>query len=137
MLEPVATQAPRAAHAPAPRVRTGLAVVGSWPLVRGARLSGRTADLLPRSGSPELSAIVGLKVILAATAGPVGLVDGGAAVGLLFGLVASRALTSRSHRAARRRLLAADREIPLMFDLLAVAMSAGVPPQLAFRRGTR
>ncbi len=118
-----------------PRVRTGLAVVGSWPLVRGARLSGRTADLLPRSGIARTEReIVSLKLILAATAGPVVLATAGPLLGLLFGLVAFRAPDIAIARAARRRLLAADREIPVLFDLLAVATSAGLPPQLAFRR---
>ena len=37
-------------------------------------------------------------------------------------------------RRERRRRAAADREVPVLLDLLAVATSAGLPPQLALRR---
>jgi pilus assembly protein TadC len=37
-------------------------------------------------------------------------------------------------RSERRRRAAADREVPVLLDLLAVSTSAGLPPQLALRR---
>ncbi len=58
----------------------------------------------------------------------------GPVLGAPAALVAWRVPDLVLARAARRTSAAADREIPVLLDLLAVATSAGLPPQLAFRR---
>ena len=55
-------------------------------------------------------------------------------LGVAAALIAWRVPDLALARLARRTLAAADREIPVLLDLLAVATSAGLPPQLAFRR---
>lgn len=55
-------------------------------------------------------------------------------VALVLAPVAYRAPEMLLARAARRRLAAARRELPVFLDLLAVATSAGLSPQLAVRQ---
>ena len=118
-----------------PPARDLLAATGSWPLIRHVALSARTIDLLARSGI-ELTEreLVGLKVTVALPAALAGLLLGGPLLALVLGPVAFRAPDVMVARAARRRIAATDREIPMLLDLLAVATSAGLPAQLAFRR---
>ena len=59
---------------------------------------------------------------------------GSPVLGVAAALIAWRVPDLALARLARRTLAAADREIPVLLDLLAVATSAGLPPQLAFRR---
>jgi tight adherence protein C len=54
-------------------------------------------------------------------------------LGLPVAIVAFRFPELVLARAARRRRVAASREVPLFLDLLAVTTSAGLPPQLAVR----
>jgi tight adherence protein C len=78
-------------------------------------------------------AVVGAKVAaVAATLGVFGAVAGPVALPVAY--VAWRVPDLVLARMARRTTRAADREIPVVLDLLAVATSAGLPPQLAFRR---
>jgi tight adherence protein C len=98
-------------------------------------LSTRTSDLLARSGIERNERdLVGLKVAATVTALLVGSVSAGPLLGLMLGSIAFRAPDIAVARTVRLRLAAADREIPVMLDLLAVATSAGLPAQLAFRR---
>jgi Flp pilus assembly protein TadB len=125
--------APDRARTPAGRdLLTRLATA---PLVRHLALSARTADLLARSGldrtGPEL---VGMKVAAAVAAVSAGFLIGGPLLAVLLGPIGFRVPDIGVARAARRRLATADREIPVLLDLLAVATSAGLPAQLAFRR---
>lgn len=118
-----------------PTIESVLEIVGGWPILRRVRLSRATMTRLDRSGTDwSARQVVASKALVAATAllavsavvSPVL----GAAVALIAWRVPDLALA----RLARRALAAADREIPVLLDLLAVATSAGLPPQLAFRR---
>jgi len=108
--------------------------IGRWPMIRRIRASARASARLETAGVRwDPRALVGAKVVAAAST----LVVFGAVLGpvaLPFGFVAWRVPDLVLARAARRTIRAADREIPVLLDLLAVATSAGLPPQLAFRR---
>jgi pilus assembly protein TadC len=111
-----------------------LGALDAFPPIRRLRLSVRTCELLARSGIDRSERdLVGLKVLAAVAAALIGLWAGPILVPLL-GAVAYRIPDIAVARAARRRLAAADRELPVLLDLLAVATSAGLPAQLAFRR---
>src|SRR4029450_2513997 len=93
---------------------------------------------LDRSGTDRSARqVVASKALLAATT----LLAVSAVVSPLLGvpaaLIAWRVPDLALARLARRTLAAADREIPVLLDLLAVATSAGLPPQPAFRRALR
>jgi Flp pilus assembly protein TadB len=109
--------------------------IGRWPVVRHVGVSDAVSARLGTIGARwDRRAVVGAKVVVAATV----LVVFGAALGpvvaLPLAVVAWRVPDLVLARAARRATRAADREIPVLLDLLAVATSAGLPPQLAFRR---
>ena len=109
--------------------------IGRWPLVRRVGVSDAVSARLGTIGARwDPREVVGAKVVATATA----LVVSGAALGpvasLPLAVVAWRLPDLVLARTARRRTRAADREIPVLLDLLAVASSAGLPPQLAFRR---
>jgi tight adherence protein C len=133
--DPVILGAPLAERRSSPRWRQRLARVGSLPVIRGRTLSGRSAELLARSGidwSP--GEIVGLKVAAGALTMLVIAVPAGVVLTALLGAAAFRTPDIVIARAARRRRSVADREIPVLLDLLSVATSGGLPAQLAFRR---
>ena len=108
--------------------------IGGWPLARRIRVSAIASTRIGTAGVGwDPRALVGAKVVAAAST----LVVFGAVLGpvaLPLGFVAWRVPDLVLARAARRTMRAADREIPVLLDLLAVATSAGLPPQLAFRR---
>jgi len=110
-----------------------LRALGSWWVIRWVRISNRTATHLALSGLPldarELAACKALCAMCAAIGCAV-------TVPLLLpvSLLASRLPDLLVSRLARQSLRKADREVPMLLDLLAVATSAGLPPQLAFRR---
>jgi len=108
--------------------------IGRWPLVRHIPVSARASARAESAGVPrDPRTVVGSKVVaVGATIAVLGGVLGPAALPLAF--VAWRVPDLVLARIARRRTRAADREIPVLLDLLAVATSAGLPPQLAFRR---
>ena len=111
-----------------------LEAVGAFPLVRRVRLSARTTERLRGSWIDRSERqLVALKVLAAAAAAVIGLLAG-PIFALPLGAVAYRCPDLVISRAMRRRLAAADREVPVLLDLLAVATSAGLPAQLAFRR---
>ena len=112
-----------------------LLAVASLPFVRRVRPSDSASDLLSHSGADTTDReLVGLKVLTAAAAVSIGLPAAGPLLALLVGVAAYRIPDIAIARAAKRRSAAADREIPVLLDLLAVATSAGLPAQLAFRR---
>jgi Flp pilus assembly protein TadB len=118
-----------------PTIENVLEIVGGWPILRRARLSRVTMTRLDRSGTHRSERqVVASKALLSATAmfGVSALVS--PVVGAVAALIAWRIPDLALARLARRALAAADREIPVLLDLLAVATSAGLPPQLAFRR---
>jgi tight adherence protein C len=108
--------------------------IGRWPLVRRIRVSESASVRMQTAGvRRDARAVVGAKVVaVAATLVMFGAVVGPAA--LPIAIVAWRVPDLVLARIARRTTRAADREIPVLLDLLAVATSAGLPPQLAFRR---
>jgi Flp pilus assembly protein TadB len=118
-----------------PTIGNVLEIVGGWPILRRVRLSRVTMTRLDRSGTHRSERqVVASKALVSATAmfavsALVSLV-----VGAVAALIAWRIPDLALARLARRALAAADREIPVLLDLLAVATSAGLPPQLAFRR---
>ncbi|HEU5226144.1 MAG TPA: hypothetical protein VFV29_10140, partial [Actinomycetota bacterium] len=118
-----------------PAIGNVLEIVGGWPILRGVRLPPATMRRLDRCGTDRSARqVVASKALLAATT----LLAVSALVSPVLGvpaaLIAWRAPDLALARLARRTLAAADREIPVLLDLLAVATSAGLPPQLAFRR---
>jgi Flp pilus assembly protein TadB len=108
--------------------------IGRWPLVRRMRVSESALVRVQTAGFRlDPRAVVGAKVVaVAATLAVFGAVFG--PVALPLAIVAWRVPDLVLARIARRTTRAADREIPVLLDLLAVATSAGLPPQLAFRR---
>jgi Flp pilus assembly protein TadB len=111
-----------------------LVAVGSLPFVGRVRASQRTIGLLSRAGVDRTDReLVGMKVLAAAAATSIALAVA-PPTAMLAGAAAFRIPDIAIARAAKRRSAAADREIPVLLDLLAVATSAGLPAQLAFRR---
>ena len=118
-----------------PTIGNVLEIVGGWPILRRVRLSRVTMTRLDRSGTHRSERqVVASKALSSATAmfGVSVLVS--PVVGAVAALIAWRIPDLALARLARRALAATDREIPVLLDLLAVATSAGLPPQLAFRR---
>jgi tight adherence protein C len=112
-----------------------LLALGAAPLIRHLALSARTREALARSALDRTEReLVALKTAIAAAAGLVGLLLGGPLLAAALGPLGFRAPDIGVARASRRRVATADREIPVLLDLLAVATSAGLPAQLAFRR---
>ena len=115
--------------------RNVLEFVGGLPILRRIRLSRTTTTRLDRSGAERSEReVVASKALLAAAAMLAGSAIVGPVLGAPAGAVAWRVPDLVLARLARRTSAAADREIPVLLDLLAVATSAGLPPQLAFRR---
>ena len=118
-----------------PTIRNVLEVVGGWPILRTIRLSRTTTTRLDRSGADRSEReVLASKALLAAAAMLVGSATVGPVLGVPAAVVGWRVPDLALARLARRTSAAADREIPVLLDLLAVATSAGLPPQLAFRR---
>ena len=118
-----------------PTIGNVLEIVGGWPILRRVRLSRVTMTRLDRSGTHRSERqVVASKALSSAAAmfGVSALVS--PLVGAVAALIAWRIPDLALARLARRALAATDREIPVLLDLLAVATSAGLPPQLAFRR---
>jgi Flp pilus assembly protein TadB len=118
-----------------PTIGNVLEIVGGWPILRRVRLPRVTMTRLDRSGTHRSERqVVASKALSSAAAmlGVSALVS--PVVGAVAALIAWRIPDLALARLARRALAAADREIPVLLDLLAVATSAGLPPQLAFRR---
>jgi tight adherence protein C len=115
--------------------RNVLEFVGGLPILRRIRLSRTTTTRLDRSGAERSEReVVASKALLAAAAMLAGSAIVGPVLGAPAAAVAWRVPDLVLARLARRTSAAADREIPVLLDLLAVATSAGLPPQLAFRR---
>ena len=118
-----------------PTIGNVLEIVGGWPILRRVRLSRVTMTRLDRSGSHRSERqVVASKALVSATAMFAVSALVSPVVGAVAALLAWRIPDLALARLARRALAAADREIPVLLDLLAVATSAGLPPQLAFRR---
>jgi Flp pilus assembly protein TadB len=118
-----------------PTIGNVLEIVGGWPILRRVRLSRVTMTRLDRSGTHRSERqVVASKALVSATAMFAVSALVSPVVGALAALIAWRIPDLALARLARRALAAADREIPVLLDLLAVATSAGLPPQLAFRR---
>jgi tight adherence protein C len=123
------------ARADAVRVSSALDRVGRWPFLRRVGISRVTEARLGLSGTGWRDRqVVGAKAILLATAAVSGLTIAGPVLAIPAATIAWRIPDIVLARLARRTVAAADREIPVLLDLLAVATSAGLPPQLAFRR---
>jgi len=118
-----------------PAIGNVLEVVGGWPILRRVRLSRVTMTRLDRSGTDRSQRqVVASKALLGVTTMFAVSAAGSPVLGVAAALIAWRVPDLALARLARRTLAAADREIPVLLDLLAVATSAGLPPQLAFRR---
>lgn len=118
-----------------PTIGNVLEIVGGWPILRRVRLSRVTMTRLDRSGTHRSERqVVASKALVSATAMLAVSALMSPVVGAVAALIAWRIPDLALARLARRALAAADREIPVLLDLLAVATSAGLPPQLAFRR---
>ncbi len=122
-------------HAGAARPRAlRLRSAGTWPLVRRIRVSDRTSGRLALSGISMSERDLAAVKVLGAAAAIVGCLLAVPMAALPAGLLAFRLPDLVIARIARRRLATADREVPVLLDLLAIATSSGLPPQLAFRR---
>ena len=118
-----------------PTIGNVLEIVGGWPILRRVRLSRVTMTRLDRSGTHRSERqVVASKALVSATAMFAASALVSPVVGAVAALIAWRIPDLALARLARRALAAAHREIPVLLDLLAVATSAGLPPQLAFRR---
>ncbi len=117
-----------------PAIGNVLEVVGGWRILRGVRISRTTMSRLDRSDTWSERQVVASKALVAATTMLAVSAIVSPVLGVAAALIAWRVPDLALARLARRTLAAADREIPVLLDLLAVATSAGFPPQLAFRR---
>ncbi len=116
-------------------IRVGLRWIGS----RFERSHGRLrALIIEADASWTVDEVAGAKVLGPLVVLAVALLAPGSLVllGVPFAILASRVPELVLARAARRRRLAASREVPLFLDLLAVTTSAGLPPPLAVRVAT-
>ena len=112
--------------------RAGLQLIGS----RFERFHGPLrALILEADASWTVDEVAGAKVLVPATVLAVALLAPGSLVllGMPIAIVAFRLPDLMLARAARRRRVAASREVPLFLDLLAVSTSAGLPSPLAVR----
>ncbi|HJY32487.1 MAG TPA: hypothetical protein VJ573_06270, partial [Actinomycetota bacterium] len=117
-----------------PPIGNVLEIVGGWPILRRVRLSLVTMTRLDRGGTDRSERqVVASKALVAATTMLAVSAIVSPVLGVASALIAWRLPDLALARLARRTLAAADREIPVLLDLLAVATSAGLPPQLAFR----
>lgn len=112
-----------------------LARVGSLPLLRRMGASGRDVRRVRAArvawGGRE---IVGARALAALAASVTSAALGLGWLCVPIGAVGWRVPGVALERRVRRRRAEADREVPVLLDLLAVATSAGLPPQLALRR---
>jgi tight adherence protein C len=115
--------------------RSPLAVIGSLPMMRRIGLRGPSLRRLEASGGPwtEREAI-GAKALSAGAAALLCVLAGALPLALPLVVLGLRLPEVWLSRLAATRLAAADREVPVLLDLLAVAVSAGLPPQAALRR---
>ena len=112
-----------------------LSTIGSAPFLRRLAPSDRTARRLEVSGSSwGQRDVVGAQVLSAFAAAVVATAVGLLVLAVPLAVLAWRIPGIALERRARRRRRHADREVPVLLDLLAVATSAGLPPQLALRR---
>jgi tight adherence protein C len=116
-----------------PSGRRWLGRLGSSAIARRFRRD-RVDRLREASGAGwTLDELVGSKVLGASGAVLAGIAIGAPLLVPLIVALAWRVPDMVLARLARRRIAAASREVPLFLDLLAVATSAGLAPQLAFR----
>lgn len=111
--------------------------VGRLGVVRRLALSDHLERRRVASGWKTSSEeLAGLKAIAALSGVGLGLAmpGGGFMLSPLLGVVGFRAPDVLLQRAARKRLRAADREIPQLLDLLAAGATAGLAAQLALQR---
>jgi tight adherence protein C len=115
--------------------RSPLAAVGSLPLVRQIGLRASARRRLEASGDPwSEREVVGAKVVSCGAAASLCALAGAWALALPLIVLAARLPDVWLSRLSARRLAAADREVPVLLDMLALATSAGLPPQGALRR---
>lgn len=117
--------------------RTVVDRVGSTALVRVAVGGPRLTALLESAGSSvPADRIAGVAALVATCVGLVALRLGSAvSLAAVFGVIVMlRAPAFVAARAARRRLRAIERDVPLLLDVLALASFAGLPPPAALRR---
>ena len=112
----------------------GLRAAGTWPVVRRIGISDRTAARLALSGLTMTERELASVKVLGTAAVAVACLLVVPILAIPVGLLAFRVPDLAIARIARRRLAMADREVPVLLDLLAIATSSGLPPQLAFRR---
>jgi pilus assembly protein TadC len=113
-------------------IRRALGTIGG----RFERFRGSLPELMGEADvSWTVEEVVGAKVLGPTVALAVGLPAPGSLklLAVPIAVVAFRLPELVLARAARRRRLAASREVPLFLDLLAVTTSAGLAPQLAVR----
>ena len=117
------------------RATNALDRIGAWPVLRRIGVSRATAIRLELCGAGwNGRRVVGSKAVASTTLALTGLAVAGPLLAIPAVLVGWRMPDLVLARLAGRTVAEADREIPVLMDLLAVATSAGLPPQLAFRR---
>jgi tight adherence protein C len=129
---PLARVGLTAAASHIPSTRRALGRIGR----RFERFQGRLPELIGEAHvSWTVGEVVGAKVLGPAVVLAIGFLAPSSLVPLVvpIAIVAFRLPDLLLTRAARRRRMAASREVPLFLDLLAVTTSAGLAPQLAVR----
>jgi tight adherence protein C len=120
-----------------PPRRRVVEMVGAAPVVRHAAAVERLGELAARAAwTAPVERVAGTAALAAIAAVAVCLVLGwpALAVAPLLVVATLRAPTFAAARAARRRLRAIERDVPLLLDVLSLASFAGLPPPAALAR---
>jgi tight adherence protein C len=118
-------------------VRRPLDRVGSIAVVRSATSADRLRSSLEMVGASSTDTRLAGAAAVGAVAVSIvclGVGHGAVFVAPVLIVAALRAPSFAAGRAARRRLLAIDRDVPLLLDVLALASFAGLPPPSALSR---
>ncbi len=111
--------------------------VGAFPVVRGLGMSPRLEQLLELAGwAGAADVVAGGKAVLAASLFLVALLGPVPLIAPVLAFAGFRFPDIVVARAARRRLVSADVELPQFLDVLAAASLAGLSGPLALRRAT-
>ena len=122
-------------RAPATRWMQRFRQLGSTGVAR--RLPGRRrlSDRLVLAGwDVGIEEVLGVKIVVGVSLGAIALLSPAPALAPILAMAGLVAPDLAVATAARRRMARADRELPLLLDVLAAASSGGLSAQLAFRR---
>lgn len=122
-------------RAPATAWARGLRRLGSTRVARGLPGRRRLSDRLALAGwGAGVEDVLGVKIVAGISLGAVALLSPAPFLAPILAAVSLVAPDLAVATAAKRRAAHADRELPLLLDVLAAASSGGLSAQLAFRR---